>query len=173
MSAKLTSKFFLAERLHVLVTLLSLTVGFGSVFGLWSDEAVVTAQDWRTFAGIVVATSATMVGFLATIAALLYAIDPSPLMQHVKGTGHIRRILFDLFAGVSTWIAALATGLLACLPSVSSVSSFVQTSLGFSVAGLLLFLPLGRSFWLLLTAPPATQATELPKHDWDAPTELD
>lgn len=168
----MTSKSFLAERLHVLVTLLSISIGFGSVFGLWSEEAVVTPQDWRTFAGIVVATSATMVGFLATIAALLYAIDPSPLMQHVKGTGHIRRILFDLFAGVFVWIAALSTGLLACLPSVQAVSLFVQTSLGFSIAGLLLFVPLGRSFWLLLTAPPVNKPSESQQHNWDEPTNL-
>lgn len=172
MSEKQTLQPFSVNRLHVLWNLLCLATGIAVSIWLHSSTTNPTGSDWRTFSGVLAAVSATIAGFLAAVAALLYAIEGTPLVRQLQSTGHVQRILFDLFCGVALWLFCLTFGLLGCLPGFEEPAPIAMASLAFALAGILTFIPLGHSFWLLLSNAHAPMSQ--PKtHDWNASTTLD
>lgn len=167
-----TSKLFSGSR--PLWILLCLVAGVALSVALWRTSGTVsTASDWRTFAGVLAAVSATIVGFLAAVAAVLFAVIQAPLIKHLQQSGHDKTILFDLFSGICVWLVALLTALVGCIPiDEIPADKLAMTSFALSCAGALLFLPLGKNFWSLLTNISA-QGPQPTGHDWSKPTRLE
>lgn len=124
--------------------------------------------------------SATMVGFLVAIGALLYTVANTPLVSFLRRYGVEKRILFDLFGATLFWLIALFFSIFAIFPMapLSPTTSGIL-SFGFSISGLLSFLPIGYSLWMILSnidAKPGNKATlpETKNEDfWTKPTDLD
>ena len=124
----------------------------------------------RDAVGVVVGAAATMLGFLVSSGALLYAVANTRLVRNLERTGHFRGLLEDLFVDAALFLAATALGV-ACLflpdaPWQDHSYSLFRTGLhvlgfAFSLACIFL-LPVGWKMWLLLSnlAPDDTQRLE-------------
>lgn len=166
---------------RVLTNTLFLTIALASIFFLFpTPDKENLVSDWKTYASVMGSVSATMVGFLVAIGALLYTVANTPLVSFLRKYGVEKRILFDLFGAKLFWLICLFFSLYAIFPMASlqpSTSGII--SFGFSISGLLSFLPIAYSLWMILSnidAKPIQRHT-LPetKNDdfWEKPTELD
>src|SRR4051812_12908200 len=59
----------------------------------WLDREA----DVRNAVGVIVSASATLLGFLVSAGALLYAVASTTLARNLQRTGHFSRLLEDLF----------------------------------------------------------------------------
>lgn len=154
-------------------TVLSVLIGSGLALLLYRHtQADVDTVAWRQFSSILASVAATMTGFLAAVTAVFYAVYQAPLMKTLQASGHARRILGHLFAGIAVWLLALLLALAACVPSDAfPAEELAIASIGMTIAGVLLFGPVGLSFWLVLAHINDEPA---PKHDhvWDEKTVL-
>lgn len=160
------------DRLRPLWLALSIVLGAAAAMGLAALTAGSTPGDWRTFAGVVASVSATMVGFLATVAALFYALSNTAVVQHLQARGLDKRIVFDLFAGTAVWLLSLLFSLVGCAPGDSvPTREFALIAASFSVSGVLVFGPIAYSMWLVLTHA-GVPAKPKANHRWEDPADL-
>lgn len=113
--------------------------------------------------------SATMVGLTVAVAALLYALLGIPLLKFLHEKGALNRLLFDLICNAATWILALALSLLSAMPEQALATNFMRVSTAAALAGLLGFIPIGSTFWMLLRHS-GVEPFESSQHDFDEPT---
>ncbi|WP_284214948.1 hypothetical protein [Comamonas jiangduensis] len=168
-------------RPRVLTNILFLTIAITCIFLYYpDDENKKLVADWKSYTSVMGSVAATMVGFLVAIGALLYTISNTPLVSFLRKYGVEKRILFDLFGATLFWLICLFFSLYSIFPmakiqpSTSGIISF-----GFSIAGLLSFLPIAYSLWMILSnidAKPVNKNTipETKNEDfWQKPTDLD
>lgn len=168
-------------RVRLLINILFLSFGIFFVFKFYpNDLSEKSILEWKTYASVMCSVSATMVGFLVAIGALLYTVANTPLVSFLRRYGVEKRILFDLFGATFFWIIALFFSIFAIFPMapISPTTSGI-ISFGFSISGLLSFFPIGYSLWMILSnmdAKPGKKSTlpETKDEDfWSKPTELD
>src|SRR5437016_1740825 len=75
---------------------------------------VTEVQDLRAAVNTLVGASATLLGFLVSAGALLYAVSNTTLARNLQRTGHFNRLLEDLFIAAGAFLVALMVGML-CL----------------------------------------------------------
>lgn len=113
--------------------------------------------------------SATMVGLTVAVAALLYALLGTPLLKYLHEKGALNRLLFDLMWCAASWLLALALSLLSAMPEQALASDLLRVSTASALAGLLGFIPIGITFWMLLRNV-GVKPAESVRHDFDEPT---
>ena len=180
MKATTNSKHSLIRN-RIFLNILFISIGIYFAYFYWpEDYAIEKIEDWKSFASIMGSVSATMVGFLVAVGALLYTVSNTPLLSYLRKKGVERRIIFDLFAATSFWLICLFFSIFATFPkaNISPVTSGMVSYI-FAICGLLSFLPIGYSLWMVLSnidAKPGRKKT-LPSNEnpdfWTTPTEID
>lgn len=145
MNATRSSKHTLL-RIRFLINILFIFIGLGCIFHFFpQDYSERSIDSWKAYASVMGSVSATMVGFLVAIGALLYTVSNTPLVSFLRRYGVEKRILFDLFAATIFWLVSLFFSIFAIFPmAVISPSISGVISFGFSISGLLSFF----SYWL-------------------------
>lgn len=137
----------------------AVVVAFGTVWVAYAqfpaDVAVL-----RNAVGIIAGAAATLLGFLVSTGALLYAVSSTTLAQNLQRTGHFRNLLVDLFVDATCFLAALIVSLICLfLPEASTQPFFARPlTMGSLIMvfcnalAYLLLLPVGWKMWLLLSS---------------------
>lgn len=168
-------------RTRFLVNCLFLSLGFACAYFYWPNQSGKEAiADWKSFSTVMSSVAATMVGFLVAVGALLYTVANTPLVSFLRKHGVEKRILFDLFSAICFWISCLFFSMFATFP-MANISPEISGIIGygFSICGLLSFLPIGYSLWMILSNIDAPQGNKntLPRVEdksfWTKPTDLD
>jgi len=110
---------------------------------------------------VMTSSSATILGFLVSAGALLYAVANTTLARNLQRTGHFQRMLGDLFFCASTFLASLLIGFVCLFLSVSPSSEVSNSNIRFLVSSgafvlvssyaYLMLIPLGYKMWLVLS----------------------
>jgi hypothetical protein len=126
------------------------------VFSLadWSTREA----DLRNAVNVLATASATLLGFLVSAGALLYAVANTRLVRNLQRTGHFNALLRDLFAAAGAFLIALLIAL-ACLflpkiwpgRQIEALLIGVEVLVFFNVVSYLLLLPVGWKMWVLLS----------------------
>jgi hypothetical protein len=115
-------------------------------------------SDMRNVANVLAGVNATLLGFLVSAGALLYAVANTTLARNLQRTGHFGRLLGDLFASAGLFLAALVWSVIG-LFIPERVDGFAPGALMWHVlagmvflnaAAFALLLPLGFKFWHVL-----------------------
>lgn len=132
----------------------------GVVVYVFSTTTLATKEaDLRNAVNVIAGTSATLLGFLVSAGALLYAVANTTLARNLQRTGHFQGLLDDLFVDATAFLAALLVGLTCLfLPDLAFPgSSATRLNVGIYVLvfanalAYLLLIPVGRKLWLLLS----------------------
>ena len=121
-----------------------------------------TSADLRSSLGVLVGASASLLGFLVSAGALLYAVSNTTLARNLQRTGHFQSLLGDLFSCAGAFFGALLiSGTCLFIPTQDTAAPL---ALGFSVLEIglgaviftqflayLLLIPVGNKMWLLLS----------------------
>jgi len=120
-----------------------------------------------TFEGLVnslsvmTSSSATILGFLVSAGALLYAVANTTLARNLQRTGHFQKMLGELFFCASTFLASLLIGFVCLFLSVGISSDVSNSDMRFLIGSgafvlvssyaYLMLIPLGYKMWLVLS----------------------
>lgn len=115
-------------------------------------------KDIRDAIGVLVGASATLLGFLVSSGALLYAVANTRLVKNLQRTGHFQKLLADLFIDATAFLVALIIGLVCLfLPATllgenltSNLHAGLYALIFANTASYLLLLPVGYKMWVLL-----------------------
>ena len=158
--ATTTSRPFLVPDLFSAYRVLSLVA---AAFLLWKfplpeglDAAVV-----RNAASVVASIDATLLGFLVSSAALLYAVANTRLVRNLQRTGHFTAVVRDLFIDSAAFLVCLLVAMV-CLvlpdkaqgdggAEIQYLRMGVHVLMFCNAIAFLLLLPLAKQFWVLLT----------------------
>ena len=116
----------------------------------------------RNAASVIASIDATLLGFLVSSAALLYAVANTRLVRNLQRTGHFTAVVRDLFIDSGAFLVALIVAMVCLLlpekssdPNAEEVILYLRlglhTLIYFNAVAFLLLLPLGKQFWVLLT----------------------
>src|SRR5262245_45108406 len=109
-----TSRRSLAANVLAVYRVLALVVAIAAAFYFSTGSFISSVGDLRNAVNGLVSSSATLLGFLVSAGALLYAVANTTLARNLQRTGHFRDLLEDLFLAAACFLAALVLGL-ACL----------------------------------------------------------
>lgn len=166
---------------RLLTNFLFLLIGLFCAYCYWPEDFLKeNISEWKSFTMMMGTIAATMVGFLVAVGALLYAVANTPLVSYLRKMGVEKRILFDLFSATLFWLICLFFSIFANFPKANLSAAFSGIiSYLFAICGLLSFLPIGYSLWMILSnfdVEPGNKDT-LPKvrdkSFWEKPTEID
>lgn len=152
-----------------LFRLVAIAIAVASVFVLARVDMPVQEADLRNAVNVLAGASATLLGFLVSAGALLYAVANTRLARNLQRTGHFQGLLRDLFTDAGAFLIALLVGLVCLFLPMSSVGERTLTKLEAGVYALvftnalayLLLVPVGWKMWLLLSSlRPETGAIE-------------
>jgi len=118
------------------------------------------AADVRNAVNVIAGAAATILGFLVSAGALLFAVSNTTLARNLQRTGHFNRLLADLFIAAAWFLIALVVGLTCeLLPaSKGAESPYSKLDVGMhilvfaNVLAYLLLVPVGHKMWLLLSS---------------------
>lgn len=118
---------------------------------LWPHLPVVTPEpDLRGLMTAIVGTDATMLGFLVSAGALVFAIAQTSLVQNLFRTGHLQRLLGALFLDAVLFLVALC-GALLCLMTKLDIQ-YLRLLVALNASALAGLIPVGYTMWNLLVA---------------------
>lgn len=132
------------------------SVGVYLTFGFINN---VSTEDLRDAIGTIAEASATLLGFLVSGGALLYAVANTTLARNLQRTGHFRDLLESLFVDAACFLVALVLGLASTLLPTRAIGDSdwtyfivgVHATLFASILAYLLLLPVGWKMWVLLS----------------------
>ncbi|CAJ48904.1 hypothetical protein [Bordetella avium] len=132
----------------------------GAVAGYCFSTLPQPAQDAETLRVVFSSSAgilATLLGFLVSAGALLYAVSNTRLARNAQRTGHFGSLLGDLFFSALALFMALAIAtsglfLTSTLHASGQSSTVISCLIGFVVASLISLIPLGHKMWLLLSS---------------------
>lgn len=143
---------------------LALIVAIASacVWMLWGVDFDAGRIDLRSAVGVIASVDATLVGFLVSAGALLYAVANTRLIRNLQRTGHFGRLVHNLCVDAGAFLVALIISLVCLfLPAAPAIAigSVTLTKLQFASYFLVftnavafqLLLPVGWTMWLVLT----------------------
>ena len=168
-------------RSRILTNVLFLAIGVFCAYCYWPEDFLgENIPEWKSFTSMMGSVAATMVGFLVAVGALLYAVANTPLVSYLRQLGVEKRILFDLFSATLFWLICLFFSIFANFPKANLSAAFSGIiSYLFAICGLLSFLPIGYSLWMILSnldSEPGNKETFPKTSDksfWERPTEID
>lgn len=138
---------------------------------VWPVSESISGEQWQAYGSAIASASAAMVGLTVAITALLYALLSTPLFKFLHDKGALNRLLFDLMWCAAAWLAGLGLSLLGSLPEAPNVNLMMQAATVSALAGLFGFLPVGATYWMLLSNSGKQPRPGL-LHDFDKPTDL-
>lgn len=112
--------------------------------------------DLRNAVNVIAGVDATLLGFLVSAGALLYAVANTQLTRNLQRTGHFTKLVVDLFIDSSAFLAALLVAM-ACLflpekaPDFVSLTTGVRALIFLNILSFLWLIPVGWKMWVLLT----------------------
>ena len=118
-----------------------------------------STADVRNAVNVIAGASATILGFLVSAGALLYAVSNTTLARNLQKTGHFGRLLADLFLASGAFLVALVVGLVCLLLPSTPVTGSKLGALDFGMYALiftnvlsyLLLVPVGHKMWVFLS----------------------
>lgn len=111
-------------------------------------------EDLRSAAGAIMGMDATMLGFLVSTGALLFAVAQTSLVRNLYRTGHVPRLLGALFLDAAWFLIALCIAL-ACVVMNPATAECLRLLMAANVCALVALLPVAHAMWhLLLNAGP-------------------
>lgn len=134
-------------------------VAAAAAAGWLHSRAPLSFAEMRNVASVLAGVNATLLGFLVSAGALLYAVANTTLARNLQRTGHFKRLLAHLFMAAGLFLGALVSAVGGLLVP-EQVEGFADGALlwhvlgsllFFTLAGLAMLLPLGYKFWQLLT----------------------
>jgi hypothetical protein len=144
--------------------LLFLLIGVCSIAAwfVWPSLPVSSEQQHiRELTTALAGMNATMLGFLVSAGALIYAIAQTSLVKNLQRTGHIKRLLGTLFLDAFLFFLALCSALY-CLLVVHDIEN-IRALVTLNVAALAGLIPFGYTLWnLLIASGPSDKTLELP-----------
>lgn len=151
-----------------LIIISAVAVAFGGAvaFSLVLDDHA-SANTIRENLTVIIGTSSTLLGFLISSGALIFAVGQTPLIRNLYRTGHMQRLLTNLhFAGIC-FFGATCSGFFAMYkPSLSTAFGIVlpnqyvvSVAMMLFATGLFLLVPACQTLYsiLLSQAPPDTK----------------
>lgn len=138
--------------------LLALAVSTTAGYCLPHVVGTLPTADLRNAVNVVAGASATLLGFLVSAGALLYAVANTALVRNLQRTGHFGALLVDLFVDAALFFLALIVGLAALfVPSESGAVSdplwwAMRLLVALNCLAYLLLAPVGLKMWWLLTS---------------------
>jgi hypothetical protein len=117
----------------------------------WTVETADLRNAVNVFAGV----DGTLLGFLVSAGALLYAVANTRLAENLQRTGHFRRLLVDLFLSCAAFLVALIASLVGLfVPGKGdgfSLAMATQVIVAANAVAFLWLLPVGWKLWVLLS----------------------
>lgn len=133
-------------------------VALGAALGFHHLEPSLTYLELKSAFGILISAAATILGFLVSAGALLYAVTNTSLVNNLQKTGHFKSLLGDLFLCAGFFLVAVVLGLVCLFLPEKSAGTYDILGLGaaalifVNAVAYLLMLPVGWKMWLLLTS---------------------
>jgi hypothetical protein len=135
------------------------TIAAAAVYFFIGAELITRESDLRNAVNVIAGTGATILGFLVSAGALLYAVSNTALVRNLQRTRHFHRLLEDLFICATAFLVALVVALTCLfLPAVPfGATRFTKLDIGMlalvfsSVVAYLLLIPVGHKMWELLS----------------------
>lgn len=129
---------------------------------VWPSLPLIHSEaDIRAAVPAILGMDATMLGFLVSTGALVFAVAQTTLMRNLYRTGHVQRLLAALFVDAGWFLGALSLAF-ACtlMQEVGTASLRVLAAL--NVGGLVGLIPVAHTMWhLLVNAGPPDSALEV------------
>lgn len=142
--------------MSIVTLLVPAAVGVGVWFAWPKLPVDVTDDNGRGVLSAIVGMDATMLGFLVSAGALVYAIAQTTLVQNLFRTGHLQKLLLALFLDAGLFLVALCGALVGLLIKPELV--FLRLLVALNAAALAGLIPLGYTMWhLLISAGPSSQ----------------
>lgn len=142
-------------RTSALIAAAALTFFVGWKWGL------PPTADIRNAVNVIAGASATILGFLVSSGALLYAVMNTRLVRNLQRTKHFEKLLGSLFFDGLCFLVALIVGLLCLFLSdkamlseaqgVSWLTAGIYTMIFANAVAYILLVPLGHDMWILLS----------------------
>ena len=144
-------------RLGFVVAIASL-----SVWLLWGVDLNAGRIDLRNAVNVIAGVNATLVGFLVSAGALLYAVANTRLVRNLQRTGHFGRLLHNLFLAAGAFLVALVIAVV-CLfvsdgppvqigaTSLTKLQAAIYLLVFANAVAFQLLIPVGWKMWLVLT----------------------
>jgi hypothetical protein len=116
--------------------------------------------DARNAVNVIAGAAATVLGFLVSAGALLYAVANTTLARNLQRTGHFGSLLSDLFLAAAAFLIALVVALACLFLPAARPGEGVSSPLTLGVCVMVFFnalaygfvVPVGRKMWLLLSS---------------------
>ncbi|WP_395701243.1 hypothetical protein [Aquabacterium sp.] len=112
----------------------------------------------RGVVNTIAGSDATLLGFLISAGALLYAVANTRLVQNLMRTGHFNKVVGELFVAAGAFLVAVALGF-ACGLAPTQTSDGTQAFqvlmrlvVAANACAFLLLVPPARGLWVLLTS---------------------
>lgn len=138
-------------------------VASGLVWLLWVANFNEGEPDLRNAVNVIASVDATLLGFLVSAGALLYAVANTRLVRNLQRTGHFGQLVHDLFIDAGAFLVALVISLVCLFLSATStpiIKITPLTTLELAIYVLVfanavafqLLIPVGWKMWLILTS---------------------
>lgn len=114
-----------------------------------------TSESIRGALSAIVGMDATMLGFLVSAGALVYAIAQTSLVQNLFRTGHLQKLLTALFIDAGLFLVALCGALLGLLMRLET--DYLRTLFALNAGALAGLIPVGYTMWHLLSSAGPSQ----------------
>lgn len=140
---------------------LVVTIASLCVWSLWGVDLGAGKIDLRNAVNVIAGIDATLLGFLISAGALLYAVANTRLVRNLQRTGHFGRLLRDLFIDAGGFLAALVIAV-ACLfvsdgppiqigtSSLTRLHEAIYVLVFANAIAFQLLIPVGWKMWLVL-----------------------
>lgn len=113
-----------------------------------------TEAQLRNAVNVLAGADATMLGFLVSAGALIFAVAQTTLVRNLYRTGHVQRLLGSLFFDAGLFFLSLVAGLVCLLLTTSHESSHlmigVRVLFGLNAAALCALVPVAHTLYHLL-----------------------
>lgn len=137
----------------------ALAAGIAGAYYFLGIVGGVVASDLRNACNTIAQASATLLGFLVSAGALLYAVANTRLVRNLYRTQHFQRLLADLFVDAAAFLLALTISLICLFLGDGLLPARELTYLQVGAAGMvlanivayLLLLPVGQKMWIVLS----------------------
>lgn len=132
--------------------LIALAAGIGS---WWlTTQYCLTDDLLRGAASAYASVGVTMLGFMLAMLAVLVSVSDRRLLRNMSKTGHLQRLLENVYLAGGYFGASMIASLVALFLSAKPLSYSLSFATGTLVGALYLLFFVGRTFWRVLTISP-------------------
>jgi len=139
---------------------IAIVAGFcvGYVFFEYVSNTI-SLHDARSNIAVLSTIMATLLGFMVSAAALLYAVANTALTRNLQRTGHFNKLLGEMFFCGAFLFCGVITCLIVIFWPESSITEIRSSSFGYfltatltvAAIGIFLLVPVGEKMWEILS----------------------